>query len=157
MHDLPITWKKRLDTEPMSRRVLWCTRHHGPHILAAVDLRKAFDTVSHQAILESLCEAYPGKRVGNFVRAFLADRTFEVRVNRPHFKNTCGAPQGALTSPILFNIVMAKLIKGAAAITGVHVTAYADDVTIWMEANITPRLTLPYRACNMCWTHLRPS
>lgn len=70
--------------------------------------------------------------------AFLADRSFEIRsgrVNTQHFNNSCRVPQGAIMSPILFNIVMAKLLNGFAAIPGSHLTAYADDVTIWTEAS----------------------
>lgn len=58
-------------------------------------------------------------------------------VNTEHFKNTFGVPQGAIMSPILFNIVMAKLVKGVTAIRGVHVTAY-DDLAIWTEENDHP-------------------
>lgn len=105
--------------------------------MVALDLRKAYDTVTHVAVLEALADAYPGKRLNNFVRSFLANRTFEIRSGRHdtlHFDNRSGVPQGAILSPTLFNLVMTKLVRGVAAIPGVHVTAYADDVTIWTEA-----------------------
>lgn len=44
------------------------------------------------------------------------------------FTNCSG---GAAIAPILFNLAMRKLIHGVSAVKGIHVTAYADDITIW--------------------------
>lgn len=46
------------------RRLLRRTRYHRPHILVAVDLRKAFDTVSHQAALEAFEKLIRAKESG---------------------------------------------------------------------------------------------
>ncbi|KAM7301764.1 hypothetical protein ISCGN_017281 [Ixodes scapularis] len=86
-------------------------RQKKPGILVAVDLKKAFDTVRHDAVLGALKEAYPGTRMLNVVKSFLKHRTFEIRSgNRTpqQFENNTGVPQGAILSPILFNL------KGAA-------------------------------------------
>ncbi|KAH7934069.1 hypothetical protein HPB49_021062 [Dermacentor silvarum] len=51
-------------------------RNRHPSILVAVDLRKAFDTVTHEAIIEAAERHGITGRPLNFVRSFLQDRTF---------------------------------------------------------------------------------
>ncbi|KAM7300628.1 hypothetical protein ISCGN_016236 [Ixodes scapularis] len=54
-------------------------RQKKPGILVALDLKKAFDTVRHDAVLGALKEGYPGTRMLNVVKSFLKHRTFEIR------------------------------------------------------------------------------
>ncbi|KAH7965477.1 hypothetical protein HPB49_008362 [Dermacentor silvarum] len=65
-----------------------------PSILVAVDLRKAFDTVTHEAIIEAAERHGITGRPFNFVRSFLQDRTFSVRVDGDvgkKYQTTCAA------------------------------------------------------------------
>ncbi|KAM7298544.1 hypothetical protein ISCGN_019138 [Ixodes scapularis] len=89
-------------------------RQKKPGILVAVDLKKAFDTVRHDSVLGDVKEAYTGTRMLNVVKSFLKHRTFEIRSgNRTpqQFENNTGVPQGAVLSPILFNVVMRELAQ----------------------------------------------
>ncbi|KAH7945661.1 hypothetical protein HPB49_013634 [Dermacentor silvarum] len=54
-------------------------RQKVPGILVAADLRKAFDSVTHEAVISALEEARPGIRIVNIVKSFLDHRTFEIR------------------------------------------------------------------------------
>lgn len=95
------------------RHILQKTNQMRLHVMVALDLRRTYDTVTHAAVLEALADAYPGKRLNNFVRSFLANRTFEIRSGRHntlHFDNHSRVPQGAILSPTLFNLVMTKLV-----------------------------------------------
>ncbi|KAG0411652.1 hypothetical protein HPB47_011219, partial [Ixodes persulcatus] len=99
-----------------------------PSILVAVDLKKAFDSVTHEALIRDLREAYSGKRMLNIIKSFLCNRTFEVRSGRTEpkqFSSCVGVPQGAILSPLLFNLEL---------IHGIRFTLYADDITIWESA-----------------------
>lgn len=109
-----------------------------PGLLVAVDLQRAFDTVRHDYLLEALAETDASPRIQNFVRAFLRRRTFEFAssttgVTSPKVFHAAGVgvPQGAIISPTLFNIAMAKTARALRKIPGLGSTAYADDVTIW--------------------------
>ncbi|KAM7306485.1 hypothetical protein ISCGN_010188 [Ixodes scapularis] len=109
-----------------------------PSILVAVDLKKAFDSVTHEAVIRDLKEAYPGKRMLNIIKSFLCNRTFEVRSGRDEpkqFSSCVGVPQGAILSPLLFNVVMTGVARELELIHGVRFTLYADDITIWTEAD----------------------
>ncbi|KAG0423369.1 hypothetical protein HPB47_000844 [Ixodes persulcatus] len=45
--------------------------------------------------------------------------------------NGIGVPQGAVLSPMLFNLAMAGLPTRLAEIEGIGFTIYADDITLW--------------------------
>ncbi|XP_077554114.1 uncharacterized protein LOC144168983 [Haemaphysalis longicornis] len=111
-----------------------------PAVIVAVDLKKAFDTVRHSAIIEALQDCGAGTRVINFVKSFLNGRTFEIRTELNHprvFTNTTGVPQGAILSPTLFNLVMRKIAKQLRNIPHLQHTMYADDITIWVDPRCT--------------------
>ncbi|KAH6924397.1 hypothetical protein HPB50_016668 [Hyalomma asiaticum] len=40
-------------------------------------------------------------------------------------------PQGAVLSPLLFNIAMMKLPRALAEVEGIYHAIYADDITLW--------------------------
>lgn len=52
-------------------------RKHG-NLVLTMDLCKAFDTVRHEAIIQTLEGAHPGTRIANMIKAFLHDRTFKI-------------------------------------------------------------------------------
>lgn len=109
-----------------------------PAIVVAVDLKKAFDTVSHARIVEVLSECGAGPRITNFVKGFLKDRTFEINTDshQPQtFTNVVGVPQGAILSPMLFNLVMRDIAGELETIENLKHTVYADDITIWTDGS----------------------
>ncbi|KAG0413173.1 hypothetical protein HPB47_009671 [Ixodes persulcatus] len=111
-----------------------------PGLLVAVDLRKAFDTVEHSAVIEALEESGAGTRIINFVKSFLKNRTFEISsgAQQPRmFQNFRGVPQGAILSPTLFNLVMSKIARVLRAVPHLQHTTYADDITLWVDPRNT--------------------
>lgn len=109
-------------------------KRRGPDVIVAVDLKRAFDTVTHEAVIGALEESGITGRPLNFVKSFLENRTFEIRTPGSEHKtytNRLGVPQGAIVSPTLFNVVMARLAKLLSCIDDLHFTIYADDITIW--------------------------
>ncbi|XP_042143361.1 uncharacterized protein LOC115310606 [Ixodes scapularis] len=111
-----------------------------PGLLVAVDLRKAFDTVEHSAVIEELEESGAGTRIINFVKSFLKNLTFEISsgAQQPRmFQNFRGVPQGAILSPTLFNLVMRKIARVLRAVPHLQHTTYADDITLWVDPRNT--------------------
>lgn len=103
-------------------------------ILVTVDIRKAFDSVPHPSILASAAGAGITGKPWAYIRGFLCDREFQVAVGQTLSapkKSRVGVPQGAVLSPLLFNLVMAPLCYRLADIPGFRFSVYADDVTIW--------------------------
>ena len=99
-----------------------------------VDLRKAFDTISHRKLLEKLeCYSVQDKELVWF-RNYLFDRHIRICFDgvlsekRPVFT---GAPQGPILGPLLFviffNDIMENLIHS-------KIVIYTDDTVIFCES-----------------------
>lgn len=103
--------------------------------ILAIDLEKAFDRVSHRHILEAISETGLGNRFHAYISSFLKDRTALIRCGDLP-ESECllgdkGTPQGAVLSPLLFNLAMLRLAKALEQLTHIHYALYADDLTIW--------------------------
>lgn len=104
--------------------------------ILALDLHKAFDHVGHSAILSNINTLHLGARTYTYIRNFLSDRTATLRLgtiksNTFDMPNR-GTPQGAVLSPLLFNLAMLPLANALETIPSLHSTIYADDITLWV-------------------------
>ncbi|KAG0416582.1 hypothetical protein HPB47_006300 [Ixodes persulcatus] len=103
--------------------------------VVAVDVRKAYDTVPHEAVVQSSEPAGVCGHLLNFVASFLNDRMYKIKAGdyiRPAQPNRTGVQQGAVLSPTLFNLVMARIPSLFEAVPSLHFAVYADDVTMWV-------------------------
>lgn len=103
--------------------------------ILGVDLTKAFDNVAHSAILENLITLGVGVKMYNYVRDFLSHRTATLTFGDHSLPGITlgarGTPQGAVLSPILFNIALLHLPQKLGQIPDIHFSFYADDITVW--------------------------
>ncbi|KAG0417894.1 hypothetical protein HPB47_005276 [Ixodes persulcatus] len=103
-------------------------------IAVAIDVKKAFDSVPHPTVMAAASAAGLTGKPLQYIRAFLNGRTYIVSVGNaqaPAAPLELGVPQGAVLSPLLYNLVMADLSHRLDKIPGIRHTIYADDVTIW--------------------------
>ncbi|KAG0416780.1 hypothetical protein HPB47_006144 [Ixodes persulcatus] len=95
----------------------------------------AFDNARHDSILANLSTTDCGHKAFAYVRDFLSKRQALLRIEDDEYgrytMGTRGTPQGAVLSPLLFNIAMMQLPHLLARVEGIQHSLYADDITIW--------------------------
>ncbi|XP_053968826.1 uncharacterized protein LOC128870250 [Anastrepha ludens] len=104
-------------------------------ILVALDLKKAFDTVSHSTLLDDIYQSTlpPGLKrwSANYLSGRHSSVTFRDQTSKQR-KIKQGVPQGGVLSPLLFNFYISKLPQPPA---GVSLVSYANDCTIIASGN----------------------
>ena len=123
-----------------------CINRKKINIAVALDLEKAFDTVHREGILVEMKKIGINGQMYNYVRSFLTNRTFQVRVEDTlsdiHVQEN-GTPQGAVLSPTLFNIAINTINTIKEKHTLVRSGLFADDNALWLkpEACVRARKT----------------
>lgn len=109
---------------------------HSKRSILALDIKGAFDNVSHQAILQGLASTNCGERTFQYFVSFLTQHTATVGIGHRRsdaFKTLPkGTPQGLVVSQILFNLIMKDLPPLLKAIPNLRHAIYADDLTLWV-------------------------
>lgn len=100
-----------------------------------LDLAKAFDTVSHSNLLQTLEKIGIRNNCLELFRSYLSERQQIVRVAGQASGQrdvTYGVPQGTILGPVLFNLYINGLFSLRSA---GHITGFADDTAITYEAD----------------------
>ncbi|XP_064472777.1 uncharacterized protein LOC135387569 [Ornithodoros turicata] len=104
-------------------------------LLAAFhDIKKAFDSVTPQVVVNMLQQVKITGRAIRFILGFLPGRMMQVRLGTTLSSTRAspvGLPQRSILRPVIFNIVMAGVTFAPSLTPPVHLSNYADDLTIW--------------------------
>ena len=112
--------------------------------LLLMDLRKAFDTVSHEILLKKLSHYGIRGRAYDFIESYLNSRTQFVSINNCQSQTkpiNIGVPQGSILGPLLFLIYINDLHN---AVTKPRL--FADDTCLVLS---NPSLTALETNCNL--------
>ena len=110
-------------------------------VLLQIDLSKAFDMVSHEKLLKDLNQTTLPEPIKRWLNCYLHGRQ-----SRVQFRNETssarnvksGVPQGAVTSPLLFNFYISLLPVPP---SGVYIVQYADDISVYSSGTDINKLT----------------
>ena len=107
-------------------------------LLVLLDLRAAFDTVDHGALLNRLSTSFGVRGSAlQWFTSYLLNRSqhmsFDQNVSEK-FNLQCGVPQGSLLGPLLFTIYAIKLLEDIKNyLPQSH--AHADDTQLYLSFN----------------------
>ena len=99
-----------------------------------MDLRKAFDTVSHDILLKKLHHYGVRGVVYNLLKSYLTERKQFVYINGSYSTTKTiqfGVPQGSNIDPILFSIYVYDMFN----IFDFSLVLYADDTCLHVKAS----------------------
>ena len=102
-------------------------------LLLQLDLSKAFDMVSHETLLNDLANSPLPDHLKRWFNCYLHGRKSKVsfRGATSSARNCrAGVPQGAVSSPILFNFYLSSI---PAPPPGIEIVQYADDISIYIS------------------------
>jgi len=98
-------------------------------VIVYLDLEGAYDGVWHQGLIHKLIQLGVGKTYVRWIRSYLKERTGKVMLGTDESDLTqikCGLPQGAVLSPMLFNLMLQDMPTQET----IHLAIYADDITV---------------------------
>ncbi|MEW5755399.1 MAG: group II intron reverse transcriptase/maturase [Pseudomonadota bacterium] len=109
-----------------------------------LDIRKFFDTVSHEWLMRFIEHRIGDKRVQRLIRQWLEIGTYDEQGKR--IKATRGTPQGAVVSPLLANVYLHYVMdlwtqrwRQREARAAMMVVRYADDAVLGFECEAEAR------------------
>ena len=109
-------------------------------VLLQIDLSKAFDMVNHDKLLKDLEDTNLPPCLKRWFCCYLKGRQSTVNFRNQTSKHRnirAGVPQGAVTSPILFNFYLRNLPKPP---DNIQVVQYADDISIYATGKLIQSL-----------------
>jgi hypothetical protein len=98
------------------------------HLAVFLDLKKAFDTVNHEILLNKLSHYGINENEIKWFRNYLTNRQQKVsykNIISKAKKVKCGVPQGSMLGPLLFLIFISDMPR----CTSLHSNLFADDTT----------------------------
>ena len=110
-------------------------------VLLQIDMSKAFDMVSHQKLIKGLNNSNLPPHLKRWFSCYLHGRQSKVSFRNTKSKSRNvrgGVPQGAVTSPVLFNFYLAGLPRPP---PGISIIQYADDISIYACGRDIQRLS----------------
>ena len=110
-----------------------------------LDIEKAFDLVWQDGIILKLDNMGIKGRIQHWIRNFLSDRQFKVRIENTFSSDhqlDNGTPQGSVISPTLFNILINGLAEEISLKhPAISQSLFADDAAIWKTGRSIKKLT----------------
>lgn len=120
-------WCAHVDLES---RIKLARRKREYAALVTLDVAKAYDTIEYLILFNKLKSTNLPKYITAWIYEFMRDREFycyQHGISTSKYNQTRGVPQGAVLSPILFNVLLSTIPLSRE----VNVYVYADDIAFF--------------------------
>jgi len=111
-----------------------------------LDLKSAFDIANREVILEQLVSFGIRGKILNWIRMYLSNRSASVLFRGVRSSTSqsfeLGTPQGGVLSPMLFNVLMHKLVADIPLGDGESIICYADDICVRASSQVRMQIIL---------------
>ncbi|KAF7489848.1 Retrovirus-related Pol polyprotein from type-1 retrotransposable element R1 [Sarcoptes scabiei] len=106
-------------------------KQHKMTSLITIDFTGAFDNADWNIILNNMHQLQIPQHLIQMMHSYFHHRTITMKYNKIEYSKvmTKGCPQGSPLSPLLWNILINKLLDSF-TITNASIYAYADDITV---------------------------
>ena len=111
-----------------------------------LDIKGAFDNVTHQGILRCLKKKDCPEYLFNLIAGFLSERTATLQLNDKVkiCKVQKGCPQGSPLSPFLWNVVCDEVLSKKFP-PGVYIQGFADDISLTKTGVTVESIQFPWQ------------
>ncbi len=113
----------------LALRRVWEGLKEGRAFVVDADLRKFFDTIPHEVIMQGLEAEISDGKVLDLIRSYLGQGVMTGGVLMPENADEEGVPQGSPLSPLLANIALHDL-DALMEDLGYEIVRYADDFVV---------------------------
>ena len=121
-----------------------------PVMAAFFDIKRAFDTVWHEGLLQKLYSFGISKNMYFFFKSFLHKRTIRVKIGSElsdRHSLDMGIPQGSIVAPTAFSIMLADIVE--LNFKNANISLYADDLVLWSTSKYRRTTTDRFNSCEM--------
>ena len=103
--------------------------------LLTLDIAGAFDNAWHPGLLDRLWNLNCPSNIFNLISDFLQNRTTYLSLGNANSAKqvTKGCPQGSVSGPTLWNIIISGLIKQLDYLPDLEIVIYADDIMLMFK------------------------
>ena len=101
-------------------------------VLTVMDFESCYERIWRAGILHKAYSSGVRGRMWIYIKNFLLDRKYYIRVNEyksPVFQSAVGIPQGSVISPVLCNLYTSDLLTSASC----KHAEFADDASLWIS------------------------